>query len=317
MPTGAAPVPTPTEKILASVLISRYSSNISLARGFTSIESVTVKNVGQVDLSNVSLFLLGIPTTWFNITPETYKVLPKEESAVFLINFNIPRNVKAGEYGITLIATSGVVSDQKTATLTVFESMEELLKQEIKRLKEDLQNLQVDIKVAEREGKDVSSVSIIVNEIKSQIDSAEENIENKKTEEALANISSAKNLIERARDLLNKLEVIRARGFIIPLWWLILILVILIGVGSISVILLKKKKVPTLRPWIIPIGKLADIVKGKKVSKEEIIKEKEKLLRMLEVLEKEKDEKTISFGAYMEMKKNIEKKLSKIEEKIH
>ena len=47
-----------------------------------------------------------------------------------------------------------------------------------------------------------------------------------------------------------------------------------------------------------------------------MIKEREKLLRMLEVLEKEKQEGIISIKAYTEMRKGIEKKLAKIEESM-
>jgi uncharacterized membrane protein len=315
IPTGAIPTPTPTEKMLASILISRYNSNISLAREFTKMESVVVDNTGQTDLNNVSLWLLGIPTNWFNITPEIYRNLAKKNSTVFVITFNIPRNAILGDYRATLIATSGIVSDQRTVKITIFESVEELLKEEIKKLKEDLQNLQVDTKVAEREGKDVSNILTIIDEIKSQINLAEENLENRKTEDALANVANAKNLIDKAIDLLNQLEIMKIRG-VVPPSWVIFIIVILIAIVSLYV-LSKKKKVPVLRPWTIPLGKIVDVVKGKKVSREEIIKEREKLLRMLEVLEKEKDEKIISIGAYMEMKRNIEKKLSKIEEKIY
>jgi uncharacterized membrane protein len=83
VPTGAAPIPAPTEKIFASIFISRYNSNISVARGFSRIETVIVENNGQTDLENVSLFLLGIPTSWFNITPENYRILEKGKSTSF------------------------------------------------------------------------------------------------------------------------------------------------------------------------------------------------------------------------------------------
>jgi hypothetical protein len=183
-------------------------------------------------------------------------------------------------------------------------------------LNEKLQDLQVDTKLAEKEGKDVSSISIIIDEIKSQIDKTEENIENENFEDALSNIMNAKNLLERARDLLNKLEIVRVRGFILPLW-LIILIIILIAAVSVVVILWKKKKLPPVRPWVIPLGKVVEMVKGKKPDKEEMIKEREKLLRMLEVLENERKEGIISIGAYKEMKKSIEKKLSDIEQKIY
>jgi len=307
--------PPPTEKKLRDILIERYETNISLVRGMIKIESVTVKNTGQLNLTNVSLFILGIPTTWFNITPEGYKTLKPDETAVFLINFNIPKDAQLGEYKITLSAISGDIADKKSATITIFQSLEELLKDELNKIKTALQELEIDIKVAQKEGKDVSNVLIFVDEIKSQINIIEDNLKNNKTEEALKNIANVKNLIDRARDLLSKLEVLKVKEFfVIPSWAFLIILILIVSV-SITVILLSRMRVlPPLRPYIIPLGKTVE--KTKEKPKEDFAKEREKLLRMLEILEKEKNEKIISTIAYKEMKKTVEEKLKKIEKKL-
>jgi len=314
---GTVTATSPTPEKLPKISISSYNSNISLARGFSGIESIVVNNTGDFDLHNVSLMVVGIPTDWFSITPDIYRTLQKGNSTIFIINFNIPKNVSAGSYGATLVASSAETLDQKKVTLTVFESLEELLKQELQKLKDDFQELQVDTKVAEREGKDVSAISIFINEIKTQIDSAEENLANHKATDALNNVSNARNLILKARDLLNKLSIAKVQAFVLPLWSIFVILIIVIA-AVVSVFLWKKKKVPTLRPWIVSLGKSIDLIRKKKtVSQEDIQNERQKLLRMLEVLEKEKDEKIISLSAYKEMKKTIEKKLASIEGKIY
>jgi uncharacterized membrane protein len=317
VPTGAAvePKPTPTEKISADILIEKYGTNISLVRGMTMIESVTIRNTGKVDLNNVSFFIIGIPTIWFNITPESYKNLKSDESAVFLINFNIPQNAQLGEHRITLIAMSGVVSNQKPAVITIFQSLEELLEDELNKIKEDLQELMVDVKVAEREGKDVSGVLLYVDEIKTQINLTENNLKNGKTEDALENIANAKNLLSKARDLLSKLELLKIKGLLpLPSWSILIILVLVISITITVFFLRRMKMLPSLRPYIIPIGKLVERTKEK--PKEDFAKEKEKLLRMLEVLDKEKEEGIISNVAYKEMKKSVEEKLKKIEKKL-
>ncbi|MFH8119582.1 MAG: NEW3 domain-containing protein [Candidatus Aenigmatarchaeota archaeon] len=310
VPTGAFPTPVPTEKILASILISRYNNNVSLARGFSRMETVIVENDGQTDLENVSLFLLGIPTNWFNITPENYKILAKGSSVPFVIFFNIPKNVNVGEYFATLIATSGVVSDQKKVTLTVFQSMKELLTEEIGKLEEELQELIVDTKVAEKEGKDVSPVLLFIDGIKNQIKLAKENLNLEKFEDALKNVNTARDLLFKARDTLNKLEVVKVKA-IVP-WWVLLL--ILIPIVAFIIYFFSGKK-PSVRPWIITLEKVVNLAK-KKESREELVKEKEKLLRLLEVLEKEKSKGLITPKAYNEMKKNVEKKLATIEKKL-
>jgi uncharacterized membrane protein len=300
----------------ANLLISKYNNNISLARGFTKIESVVLNNTGRTDLNNVTLILLGVPTSWFNITPDSYKVLEKGNIAAFIINFVVPKDAGLGEYPATLIGASGVVSDRKDIKVTVLASMEELLSQEIEKLKQDYINLVVDTKLASKEGKDTSSVLLIADEINVQIDEAEKNLAASKLDESMTNINNAKNLMDKARGLLGSLEIIMVRGFIPP-WWVIAIAVVGIGTIVTLVVLSKRKKI-ALRPWIIPLGKIVDSVKSKKKSapKQDLLGEKDKMIRMLNVLEKEKDERIISIGAYREMKKTIDDKLAKLEEKM-
>ena len=311
--TPAAVIPTPTAPIPAKILITKYNSNISIAQGMSDIESVTVKNIGEVNLDNVSLILFGIPYSWYNITPESYKTLPPENSSVFLINFNIPENAGLGPYTGTLTAVSGVVSDQKSITLNVFKSIKDVLEDELRKVKEDLAKLEYDTEVARTEGKDVAGVLILISEAKTQITLAEGNIRKGNYEEALANLATAKRIIERARTLLSQLKVITTK-FVFPLWIILLILGIIIGTVVILIILSKKKKIPPLRPYLIPIGKIAEIVKKKEAPKKAIPKEKERerLMRMLNIIEKEKAEGLISITTYREMKKNIEKKLKKL-----
>ncbi len=196
------------------------------------------------------------------------------------------------------------------------QTLEELLKDELRKLKIELQELEVNTKVAKIEGKDTTNVETLIDEIKNQINLAEENLEKKNFEEASSNISNAKNLLEKAKDLLDKLEVIKVKGFILPLW-VIIALLVLVSVIIFVVILIKKKKMKKLlRPWIIPFGRLAESVKVKKMPKVDIGKEKVKIERMLKVLEKEKEEGIISTKAYREMKKTLEKKLEQIEKKL-
>ena len=316
VPTAAAVAPAPTAELAAEIRIISYRENISVVRGASKVESVIVKNTGEIELENITFLIFGIPITWYNITPETIRYLPPGNSTVFLITFNIPANANLGEHRITLTVLSGVVSDQKYAVITVFKSLEELLRDEISKLKSELALLEQDVKKAEKEGKDVSLVMPLIEDIRIQIELAEDNLKNNKLEDALENVRIAKNLIDRARDLLSKLQVKKAvaKPFF-PIWLIALILVLSILIPT--VILLTRKKIPALRPYIVPLGRVAEKVKEKKKeAKEELVRERERLLRMLEVLEKEREEGIISLAAYKEMKKNIEEKLKRIEKKL-
>jgi len=312
--SGEFIIPQPTEKIAANLLITTYNSNTSLARNLTKIESATVKNTGIIDLENVSLFILGIPLDWLKVVPERYDKLKPENSSIFLIEYHIPSNAKVGDYKANLIATSGVVSDQKSITIKIYQTLEELLRSDIKKLKEDLQDLNIDIKIAEREGKDVSIVMDIYNEAKTKLEGAEQDLVDNKTEDALDKVSSVPKLIRRAKELLDSLEII-GKGFDINLVIIIIVFVFIIAAMISIAILWKQKKLYKIRPYIIPLGKLVEAVKHKKVSKEEIEAEKEKLTRMLKIIEKEKQQGILTGISYERMKKSIEEKLTKLEKK--
>jgi hypothetical protein len=312
---GVVTIVPPSGKISSSILITSYDSNISLARNITKIESVTVKNNGVVDLSNVSIFILGIPLDWFNITPESYTSLPPDNSTTFLIEFHIPGNAKVDEYKANLVANAGIVSDQKVLTIKIYQSLEELLKNDIKDLKSQLQDLYIDMKVAEKEGKDTSTVLSIYNEANNKVNGADQDVNNGNLEDALSKISGVPNLIKRARDLLDNLKIAEEiQPF--PIWIIFTVFIAIIVVVILLVVILwKKKKLTKIRPYVISLGRIADIVKKKEISKEGMEIEKEKLTRMLKILDSEKAEGIISQGSYEKMRKSIEDKLAKLEKK--
>jgi uncharacterized membrane protein len=319
--TGTTVTRTVTEApepgIPAQILISRYNNNITLARGFTKIESVVVTNIGKVTLNNISLYLLGVTPDWFVISPSVYKDLAPGNSSIFIMTFELPKNAAVGEYPANLLATSGVVSDQKRITVSVLSSIYELIKADIKKLREDLQELQVEMRVGQIQGKDVTAIEIILDQIKSQIDEAEELLNLGKHQESLDKIRGAKNLVDKARDLLDKLNV-QLPEFRLP-WEIILPVTGTVGAVGIFIFLLwRKKRLPKgIRPWMLQLGRMAEgIIQTKpQTKKEDLFGEKDRLLRMLEVLEKERDERIISLGAYNEMRKSIERKLAALDKK--
>jgi hypothetical protein len=287
-----------------------------LARGITKIESVTVDNNGIFNLTNVSLFLIGISTNWFNITPEAYAELTPGNSFIFLINFNIPKDAKTGEYDANIIASAGVVTDQKAIKVIIFESIEELLKEEIRKLKSDLEDIKVDVKLAEKDGKDVSNVLLIVNETENQISGAETDLANNNTESAMDKTQNAINLIKKARDLLNSLEVVKAPAGVFPMWIIFVIIIVIAAIAVIFVYLWKKKKIEKIRSYIISLGRLVESVKRKEVDVSKLENERDNINRMLTALEREKNEGMISSTSYEKMKKSLEEKLNEINKKI-
>ena len=118
-------------------------------------------------------------------------------------------------------------------------------------------------------------------------------------------------LIEMAKDSLSRLEVIEIVEF--PLWMVLIVsFSVAIYVSSMYIVLHKKKKIPIRLPHL----HLRHIFRPKGMSKEAMNKEKERLTRVLRMLEKERKEGIISQGAYNEMRKGAEDKLAIIEKKL-
>jgi len=320
IPTGQivvpVPLPVPTANLTASILIEKFNPNISLARNSIKTELVVVRNTGALELSNVTLILVGFPVKWFNITPSNYFSLAPNASAIFAITFNIPKEANIGAHSATLVASSNLISDSKQINLLIYRSLKELLEEDISKLEDELAQLVIDTKIAEREGKDVSVVKEMINSIRGEILKARENLNKENYEEAIKNVENAKILLERAKDLLSKLSV-KAKAFIIPLWLIALIGIgLLIFAGTVLVLRKKKREGEKIRlPAFLPAVKLAEQIR-KKPSKEEILMEKENVLRALRALEKSREEGLISEAAYKAMKKSLEEKLEKIEKRL-
>jgi hypothetical protein len=215
------------------------------------------------------------------------------------------------------MAASGVVSDQKRITVNVLASIYELLKADIRQLRDELQSLQVDSKVAQIQGKDTTAVDVILEQVKSQIDEAEDFLDEGKHQESLDKIRGARNLLDKARDLMDRLGV-KQQDFYIP--WDILMYVggAAVPIVIVFFVLWKKKKLPTgIRPWMMNLAKTAEgmVQSRAQTKKAESFGEKDRLLRMLETLDKERAERIISLGAYNEMRKSIEKKMAALDKK--
>lgn len=301
----------------AGIIIERYNNNISLSLGMTRIEYVTIRNIGVTILSNISLFVLGIPLEWYNITPAGVDMLRSGNSSVFLVEFHIPRDAKTGDYKINLLTIAGGESDQRLAVITVFESIKDVIVNEIKKLRADLDKLNFDIRIAENEGQDVSKIKIFADEIGKEINNAEENLKNNDTDLALNNMGTARKLLEETYGILNQMKVFIVPQFAALSLLFIFIIIILVIIVVILVILWRKKKLPVLRPHIKHIEKLISGMRSKGVSDEILKADKEKLVRMLSVLEDEKKDGIVNENAYIEMKSSIEGKLSKIEKHIN
>ena len=306
-----------TLKIPENILITSYDSDVKVARGFATIENVIVSNIGSLTLNDVRMSILGIEDEgWYNVSPSSYREIGSGNSSVFIVTWEVPESAALGSYPGTLLATSGDVSDQKDFTLTIVDSIEELLREEIADLREQIEDLKVDMRVAQIQGFDISVVELLVEQAEEELDEAEENLDRGRVDEAIGNVRKAKNLINKSRNILDGFGINDVSLLpLLPFFNIVAIVGAVLGSSfGIIFVLYRKKKLPErMRPWILHIVKLTETMKPKvKAPSVDAVKESEKLTRMLEVLEKERKENIISIGAYNEMKRSIQKKIIKL-----
>ncbi|MCD6483074.1 MAG: hypothetical protein J7K83_02280, partial [Candidatus Aenigmarchaeota archaeon] len=316
IPAPSPPTAKVTAPVEADLLIEKYSTNISIARGFSHVEIISVRNTGNLDLKNVTLEIIDLPTDWYNITPSKIATLEKDQVVNFVVMFSIPKNALPGSYSAAFFASSALVSDEKKFSLTVYKSLEELISEELKRVEDEYVELVADTKLAKKEGKDTTAVESLIDEIRKRMDNAESYFEAREFEKTLDELAKIKNLIQRARDILSSLETpTKPKKTFIPTLpfiptYVLMILIIALPLVIVIILFVRKRKVK----FKVTLPKI-ELGRKREEVPVDVEREIQRLRRLLEVLEREREEGIISLSAYNEMKRNISEKLKRLEKK--
>ena len=319
-PPPEVPAAAPVEKEVSKISIVEYPVEIGIESGWARYPTVKVKNMGNTVLHNIRLLIIGLSKNWLLIEPEVIESLKPNEVAIFSLRIIVPAGERTKEYPFKIIALSNETSDEKTGVLFVFSTREELLRYELEKVKREYQDVLNKTDKAEKEGKDVSTVRMLLDEAETNIDEAEKMINRKDYDGALEKIMAASNLIARAREMLPKIP--KAKPMVLPglpLSTFIIMLIALILAMTIIMFMLKKK--------IIDFSKLfkrekteaemvAEAIKKESPERQALLEEKEKINKVIALLDAEAREGIISKEAYEELKKRNLEKLEEIERKL-
>ncbi len=306
-----AAVPTP------GIEIVDYPKDISVERGWAKYPVIKVKNTGETELYNVKLSVVGIPSVWVNIEPEIISKLSINETKQFKLKITVPTNAKQGEYTISLIASSNKTTDKKSFILAVFASKEDLIAYELRKLKVEVENFEIEVQMAKKDGKDVTEVLKVLDEIKNQINNSEEYLNEKRYDEALASIYTGWSLLKRARELLAKAPyIIPVFIPVLPKWATPLMLILLV---IIIILLAFAGKIKRRMDRIIKHMKFPEAKNIVKMMKKEVeagirVSERERLIKAMNLIDEEHKQGLLSDTAYEELRRSYERKLKAIEE---
>ena len=220
------------------------------------------------------------------------------------------RSMRRRASGITTVLLD------KTGTITIFTSIEDLIKKDIIRLKIELDNLEDDVYFSEKIGKDVADILALIEQAKEQLKFAESNLENKLFDDALQDIQIVSGLIKKAKkmiELSGKLTEGTKKDSTWDIGLKALLLLLILVIINVWVVKHKLKLKNSLKQYVIkkPLSK-EEIEEKKK----EYILHQEKTKRVLKLLETEFQEGVINSKAYKELKLHNENKLKTIERNL-
>jgi hypothetical protein len=318
--TAPAPPAMPTiaaAKVeIPKIEIIEWTKEIEIERGWIGFLIAKVKNSGQVDLTNVTVEIEGIDASWVEL-PDKFDLKVGENKSLS-VKFAVPINAVSGNYEGKIVVSSKEARDEKSFLVRVFASKAELIYYQIQTLKQKLSELTNKTLQAEKEGKDVRVVKGMLDNARDKIATAEKYLENKMYEDASDMIRITRNYLDKAEYELQVAQPISKPPYemiisIIQRWFIAIFFSLAAGILFITLFLIKGKKYEVKIE--LPPSTLKKIVVGQ-LTVQKLEKEKEKIEKMLSILEKQYKEGIISKESYEELKTKNEQVFSEIERKL-
>ena len=171
--TTATTTTTTTTTILPYLDITSYPSTVSVEQGKSKTEDVKVKNTNESISQTVTLSLLYINSSWYNI-PTSSKVIGREQTSTFTVNFTIPNDAEVDDYDGKFNASSSRIEVFKPFTLSVTPGPE--MKSEINITLTDYQaqlsELETEIENMEARGYNTSEAADVWDSLRIKINNA-------------------------------------------------------------------------------------------------------------------------------------------------
>lgn len=240
-PPAAPPAPV---GIGVPQLSLEYPEKVKVSQGGSTLINITVRNVGDVTLHNLKLYISTTSLINFEINPKQIASLALNKSAIFLISIDVPLTTPEGLYSFDFELMSDEIKEGRKIILEVVAapvSEEEEIRQTILNYEFLISEIEQEIISASLEGFDVTLANQSLNSAKLSLDIARDYVKLKKFEEAKRELEKVKESLEDAVFQLASitLYVYKPPAFI-P--WLILLLIILIIVGILAYYYYKKRR---------------------------------------------------------------------------
>lgn len=318
----------------ARVEITDYPEEISLEKGWTKYVTFQVNNTGiDTALHSVTFDIEGLPQGWTDFQTKKVDVIEPGAAAAFVVRFAAPADARTQRYAIRMTAAADEASDEKIASVSVFGSRPEVLLQEIQSLKTKLNYLDELANIAERTGKNATTVRDKLERASEILQVADSYLYQKKYDEDLELLRGASKLLELAESEMDGLPAATSRPIVVlpgtggyggvQTTFLVVIVVIAALVGG-TVAFFTFKSIQRFSAS----GGRADYIQDIKSSlgrelapamaikeqlppqAEERLETRSRLERMMSMLESDYRQGRLSKEAYLELKLKYEGKLA-------
>ncbi|MCX6815061.1 MAG: NEW3 domain-containing protein [Candidatus Aenigmarchaeota archaeon] len=296
------------------IKITEYPDELGVEAGVSRIVNIKIKNVGGDDANNISISISGIDASWFELGYSLIAKLKPNETNIIPLQIIVPSGTKSGEFIVKIKAEATGTKDQKIFKLRIFTSKKELIEFELARLKAKTEELEMKANQIKNEF-DVEEVFKLIDQIRKRINESEGYLSDQKYDAALGSIYAGWELYNRAAYLLE--TAAPKKPFEIP-WWLVLIILVLLGIVIFLMVVLRKLSLNIkvlLRGRYTEAKTIAGIVKKVPVV-DDLRAEKEKIERMLSLLETQYKQGIISKEAYDGLRTSSEQKLKNLNDRI-
>lgn len=222
-----------TSSTYHAISITTAIENFVIVQGDSTSKTLTVKNIGNHSLYNITLTFSGISTNWFAVTPIKYNNLTKNYYATFNITFDIPLDAEVSSYAVTSEVYTHNTSAKATKTFIVNVTPSAITVQNIILPQYDeyialLPTLEENITSIEKLGKDVSELRVLLDVIKNKLAQSEQAINNN-------DYFTAKILLDDAKGLMDNLYLMEHNIVSEPgqfdFLFIVILVVIIVGVG--------------------------------------------------------------------------------------
>lgn len=202
---------------------------------------INVKNVGEVNISNILVILEGLELSWFSIFPNNITLKPNETQS-FTVKLTIPADAFKKDYPtiITLVSKEIVTSFQITISVKRIFNYSEL--------QEKLESLKKEIEILENESKTLEEKNIDIREIKKLLIIIKEKLSNIEKEILAENPERASELVYETEELvdISKTVIKNKKPAEITFWVFspiyIVLIILLIVILTLSIMFFKSRK---------------------------------------------------------------------------